>query len=1398
MSDAAVASGSAAAAVVASALNDVTVISVATLPEEISSTSSTTSTKLSSSIMKKTVVPSSVTKPSIAATAAVVVVPVLNLNSIRRPPLGPHADANVDPNMRVSLNYTSRRLAEAASDPMTGLSNYSLSDTETTLLGTARRPLIPGGERTIFRSIESARGRETDLFSVVGEIPDVIQGTERTPDDALNEGITSSVAEHTLWRKKTSRSYKRDALIEQAKDSLAQRMVADDNVSSVPPLSEIMEEAILRLKQKLYGTSVEDLSHLTVDEMKDHEAQLKHAATLAKAALDEMNATGKTLDVAVKGTIEAELLPEGLNAVLAGEDSYFELTNARFNAKLSRTDRWLDEGRPMQFDTTYNIPTRIIPCKARTGRFCRPFFASIDPFGEGRFSTFTGFGPGVAAYFKLIKGLFGFFFFATCVYFGPIGWLVTQGTWEGSGFGFLLSLGALGTYPSSLEHVSGIASSWAPQQMQWFVTAFNIIVSLALYTAVAWFREVEASDTEIIEAQAVTIDRFTVELDWLPQEMDAPAVSEWISRQILTSNEAIDGKPVRVVIALELAPYLRTSRTRQRLAAQVEKLECRLATLFVAANLASVFDEAYILHIERRQKILKSEKAAALKIASAKVRAAQRAAIAAASREDDLAEDDLIACRFDLEAAEKEKLLVASKPVQDDEIKRYVNAGGKSLRGQVNATRISEDDLSRYVGTDKSFISRAKSLFAARRRLLIAADKIGAKLDRLLVNPRVVKAWVTFNSAALAASVRERLSFSVSDTTSWYSNVPRWRRMGTHVVRAGPAPKPSAILWADLTSNHFTTVLLYCWSLFLLLFICLGTIIVAFFGQTINIYLQQTLGINAMLAQAAPALLLWIYENGGGYLVSFSAVHCERFATRETRETAVFGRLTLIYTMKWVALVIVFALAGDTLRSGLLGGDFFAVFAPAVTVFNVVPSNGTWTGDNLAAWRLGPAAAWTPGGAEAAIHATIMQEWYANTAPVLVIGGFLGIIGILWVPANEALRVGCIRCCVSRCGVRYTSQLALNRALAPLPLRMEAILAALLAQCGIALISGGGAPLLYAFAALAAGVAYWSELGAFASLYAKPAYRAENVPRAAINVLNVLLVLQCFASMFYAAGPRVLSSLIYLVWTSSPSYSGFAAITSGDTLYMSLAHFIFAFLALVRIFNTPIRKFLKLIFCWTDFTICFSRVIHRRFTPPEINVKVLTLHEAEDAQALDHLRENFKDAQRHQFLLDSPSYDVRDNADFAASFGARTNPKVYQDQVEPPVIPPGYRMHAVGENDPECEGDLLSFLSAENSYVHVDSMTPSVAARSALYGDDLDDEDAVIVRPRKKPVTGEGRSGFAFMKSSRVQYNDKFETERPHRLPEGSDGGRYRPTRHTNKVNNNNKFNVPGAVISPK
>lgn len=1270
--------------------------------------------------------------------------------------------------MRISLNYHSARPLPTPTDPLTGLLDATICDTEPTLFGTSSRPLKPGGVRTVFRGIESARGRDRAFFSLVGDVPDGIEGHARTPAEALNSGQTSqTIPSDGFLSRKPSQGHKaRDEGDKLPPDLLARRMIADDTVVCIKPLDRTMEAAITRLRQKLYGTAADDFSHLTIAELKDKEDHNERDRVLAQAALDEMALSGKVLETRVTGTMEAALLPYGLNAVLAGADNFFELENLRFDVHLSRTDQWLDERRPMQFDTTYNVPVRIVPCKVRTGRFCRPSFASIDCFAEGRFSTFTGFGPGIAAYFKLLKGIAGVFIFITVAALGPLGWLSLQGTFTGPpSIAFPLSLGSLGAYHTSPAHLVG---SWKPPQVQWFLTIINIVVAIALYNALVWFREVEASDTELTESSAVTVDRFTVELDWLPQEMDAPAVADWIAKQILTAEEAVEGKPVRVVVALELAPYLITSKDRHAVATRIEVIECRLAALFVKSRLASVFDDAYVARITAKQKSLLAERGFAVKAATAKLRAALRESIAISGKCDDFSEEALHICNLEIEAAERSKAHALAMPVDNEEIVRFLSAGGRSLTGGLNATRISESELAHYTGTDAGLVARAKGLFSLRRKLLAKAHHLGVKMDALLKVPRVIKAWVTFNTATMAESVRERLAFSVVDSVTCYSSVPRWRRMaGTRVVRARVAPKPSAIQWADLTSNHYTTHGLHCGASALLTVVCVGTLFVAFFGQVVSTYLRS-IGVAAAAAHAACAIVLWAYENAGGRLVACAARHCERFDTRDSREAAVLYRLTLVYTMKWAALVIVFATAGDTLRSGLAGGDLFAALAPAASLLTPI-GNGTWTDPaSLAGWREGAGKLWTPGGLEAATHALIMREWYADVAPVLVVGGLLGVVGMLWVPVAEALRVNSVRCRVQRCGVKYPSQLSLNRALAPPQLHMDATLAALLAQCGIALLSGVGAPLLYALAALAAVAAYWAELFAFADLYAKPAYRSEHVPRAAVDLLNIYLVLACLASMFYICGPKILSVIIYLKNSSKVQYSDLSTLSGGDTIQLLLLNFILAFLAIAMLLDAQLRRLIKFVLCWKETTVCFSKHLFKWLMPPALRAKVLTIREAEEALALDHLRENYKDAQRRSFLLDAPSYDVRENVDFASSFGTRMTPRVYEDEITPLPLPPGYQMEPVGEFDPVNEAALLSFVTASNSLSLVKSLVPSETVRANMYGTNLEDTEAVIVNPRIKPAVGEGRIGFAFMRSSRVQYSDTVETARQEKQPEGA------------------------------
>ena len=58
------------------------------------------------------------------------------------------------------------------------------------------------------------------------------------------------------------------------------------------------------------------------------------------------------------------------------------------------------------------------------------------------------------------------------------------------------------------------------------------------------------------------------------------------------------------------------------------------------------------------------------------------------------------------------------------------------------------------------------------------------------------------------------------------------------------------------------------------------------------------------------------------------------------------------------------------------------------------------------------------------------------------------------------------------------------------------------------------------------------------------------------------------------------------------------------------------------------------------------------------------------------------------------------------------------------------------------------------------------AERSQLYGAALAEDEAVIVQPAARPRFGEGRTGFAFIRSSRVRTHDEAVRAKPERKPE--------------------------------
>jgi hypothetical protein len=120
------------------------------------------------------------------------------------------------------------------------------------------------------------------------------------------------------------------------------------------------------------------------------------------------------------------------------------------------------------------------------------------------------------------------------------------------------------------------------------------------------------------------IDRFSVELDWLPQGMIAPRVADWVNSQILTEKERRKGgSPARVVVALDFAAYLRAARLEQRVAARIEETECQLAAAYVAASLAESYDDDYAEKIEARIEALRRAKSKAVVEARAESRSSK-------------------------------------------------------------------------------------------------------------------------------------------------------------------------------------------------------------------------------------------------------------------------------------------------------------------------------------------------------------------------------------------------------------------------------------------------------------------------------------------------------------------------------------------------------------------------------------------------------------------------------------------------------------------------------------------------------------------------------------------------------------------------------------------------------
>ena len=1146
-------------------------------------------------------------------------------------------------------------------------------------------------------------------------------------------------------------------------DPLVELSIAEDATTVIPPLSETMRAAIDRLKVKATGGTEAVDEDIPFDErMRIQSENFAIGEELMKERADHLHGAP---------TVDALLLPDGINSIFWGDPAKFELTKSRFRQSMKLVECYLDDTRPMLVHPKFKIPVRIDPCRVRTGRYCS-FAESCDPCREGTKSSLGTFGPGVSSYFKWMKGTMVLFFLLTIVA-APVLWLSANGTAyanESGGIGVALASLSLGTLGDT-RNVTGcciqtdaiVSWTWAGSanlSVAWFVTIFDCMLGVIFLLGWRSFRNQEKLDVEALESTRITLDDFSVEFYNLPGEVKASDVMDWINVQLLTADEE---RVVRVVVGLDLSRYLGISRARQALASRIEVIETELARLYVDAGATVLYDAKELARINRHVEKLEERKTEATREATVMKSAAEKKFRAMVELGEENA--GLIAlAQMEVNAAEAALAAAKELPTDTTESLRLkvsgTNAKASNLRKE--HVLIAEVDLQKFGSSpaDLRMHATATRLWELRRSLLSKAASLSERLKSHLKAPRVVKAWATFASTSLARSVLERTAISKWDILCCLSTVPRWRRMqGVHVVYTRAAPRPSSIVWENLNNaggNVFKRLKGVVSALIVTVIVACSVAV-----SLMAFFMSKTLrgmGLTALAELPAP-LLFAVVQLLTSFLVRFSSRHCERHQTRDALEYSTFIKLYFLYLAN-AALVICLFTADFSYLAPSTFGDLNALFENISSAF----SGRVFFTD------------FTP-------------AWHASVGSGIALFQFFNLL----LPQVElctcAIRISCLRVCVRKKLMTFSSQRALNIALRGPPFSIEDRGAHLLAALTVTLLFCTGIPLLVPICALVFLVAYWSELAGFASVYLAPPYMSSVVMQAILSISPIILIARCVFAIFFLTGPA---------FTPTPLRSGFAnksLILDGVSRMLqkySIPNFLIIGATLVIVFWVQLRALVRVAMCWTDSRVCFSTRLKELLDEKPQAPPDLTIWELQESEALDHLRQNYREAFRSRTILDIPSFAIADNGAYFSAFGEIRAVRKYVDYEEPDPGPPervlpyfekdsqwkklpfvmnrhpkdAYVAENIGSYDPGMdalankpefyESTVLHQVHEANSFEKIMKRVPPESVRHALYGraGGLKSTEAVILKPKPVQESGEGRVGFVFKRLSRVHVVD--------------------------------------------
>jgi hypothetical protein len=166
----------------------------------------------------------------------------------------------------------------------------------------------------------------------------------------------------------------------------------------------------------------------------------------------------------------------------------------------------------------------------------------------------------------------------------------------------------------------------------------------------------------------------------------------------------------------------------------------------------------------------------------------------------------------------------------------------------------------------------------------------------------------------------------------------------------------------------------------------------------------------------------------------------------------------------------------------------------------------------------------------------------------------------------------------------------------------------------------------------------------------------------------------------------------------------------------------------------------------------FRKDVVKTVDTERMKKKAVNVWEVQEAMALDDLKDNFRDALRSGFLTDVQSYDIRDNPDYFYAFGEAHPGRTYKDWFPPD---PGPKERTIDPallplNEPNTESSVLQKVSMISSHKSLLDMMPTEATRAAQYGTGLREDEAVILKPRKFPLIGEGRLSLLWKNANRV------------------------------------------------